>query len=148
MSLSMVSVGTVYSGANADAVQNSVIVPLEESINGVQGMNYMTSSAANGGSATINIYFKQGTDPDIATVNVQNRVSQASSLLPSDVTKNGVTVQKKQSSTILMVLSKSNNSDYDARFLQNYAAINLVPQIKRVNGVGDVIVYGICRNGL
>lgn len=137
-----VSVRTVYSGANADAVQNSVIVPLEESINGVQGMNYMTSSAANGGSATINIYFKQGTDPDIATVNVQNRVSQASSLLPSDVTKNGVTVQKQQSSTILYVLLKSNNSDYDARFLQNYAAINLVPQIKRVNGVGDANVYG------
>ncbi len=137
-----VVVRTVYSGANADAVQNSVIVPLEESINGVQGMNYMTSSAANGGTATVNIYFKQGTDPDIATVNVQNRVSQAASLLPAEVTKNGVTVQKQQSSTILMVLLKSNNSDYDARFLQNYAAINLVPQIKRVNGVGDANVYG------
>ena len=137
-----VRISTSYSGANADAVLKSVIVPLEEQINGVQGMTYMTSSATNGGSASINVYFKQGTDPDMAAVNVQNRVSQASALLPAEVTKNGVTVQKQQSSTILMILLKSNNDDYDAKFLQNYANINILPQIKRVQGVGSAGSFG------
>jgi HAE1 family hydrophobic/amphiphilic exporter-1 len=137
-----VRVNTTYSGASASAVLNSVIVPLEEQINGVQGMTYMTSTSTNGGAATINVYFKQGTDPDIAAVNVQNRVSQASSLLPSEVTKNGVTVQKMQSSTVLMIMLRSKNPDYDDKFLQNYANINILPQIKRVNGVGDANVYG------
>lgn len=137
-----VRVSTTYSGANADAVLNSVIVPLEEQINGVEGMTYMTSSAYNGGSASINVYFKQGIDPDIATVNVQNRVSQASSVLPAEVTRNGVTVEKQQSGNIMMIQIKSENSDYDAKFLQNYAQINIVPQLKRVTGVGGVDVFG------
>ncbi|MGV8830081.1 MAG: efflux RND transporter permease subunit [Breznakibacter sp.] len=137
-----VKVSTNYSGANADAVLNSVIVPLEESINGVEGMTYMTSSATNGGGATITVFFKQGTDPDIATVNVQNRVSQATSLLPSEVTQSGVTVRKQQSSTLLLIAVSSTNADYDGEFLQNYANINILPQIKRVAGVGDAMVYG------
>jgi len=137
-----VKVSTNYSGANADAVLKSVIVPLEEQINGVEGMTYMTSSAANGGSASINVYFKQGINPDMAAVNVQNRVSQASALLPSEVTRNGVTVQKQQSSTVLMIMLKSTNPDYDDKFMQNYVNINILPQIKRVMGVGDASVYG------
>jgi hydrophobic/amphiphilic exporter-1 (mainly G- bacteria), HAE1 family len=137
-----VKVNTTYSGASADAVLKSVIVPLEEQINGVQGMTYMTSTATNGGSASINVFFKQGIDPDIAAVNVQNRVAQASSLLPAEVTKNGVTVQKQQSSTVLMIMLRSKNSSYDDKFIQNYANINIIPQIKRVNGVGDANVYG------
>lgn len=137
-----VRVSTNYSGANADAVLKSVIVPLEEQINGVEGMTYMTSSAVNGGSASINVFFKQGTNPDMAAVNVQNRVSQASALLPSEVTRNGVTVQKQQSSTVLMIMLKSKNPDYDDKFMQNYVNINILPQIKRVMGVGDASVYG------
>jgi len=137
-----VRVSTNYSGANADAVLKSVIVPLEEQINGVEGMTYMTSSAANGGSASINVYFKQGINPDMAAVNVQNRVSQASALLSSEVTRNGVTVQKQQSSTVLMIMLKSKNPDYDDKFMQNYVNINILPQIKRVMGVGDASVYG------
>ena len=137
-----VKVSANYSGANADAVMNSVIVPLEESINGVEGMTYMTSSATNGGGATITVFFKQGIDPDIATVNVQNRVSQATSLLPSEVTQSGVTVRKQQSSTLLLIAVSSTNADFDGEFLQNYANINILPQIKRVAGVGDAMVYG------
>ncbi|ADQ80861.1 transporter, hydrophobe/amphiphile efflux-1 (HAE1) family [Paludibacter propionicigenes WB4] len=137
-----VRVSTNYSGANADAVLKSVIVPLEEQINGVEGMTYMTSSAANGGTASINVFFKQGTNPDMAAVNVQNRVSQAAALLPSEVTRNGVTVQKQQSSTVLMIMLKSKNPDYDDKFMQNYVNINILPQIKRVMGVGDASVYG------
>ncbi|MFV0345036.1 MAG: efflux RND transporter permease subunit [Bacteroidales bacterium] len=137
-----IEVSTSYSGANADAVLNSVIIPLEEQINGVEGMTYMTSEAYNGGSASINVYFKQGVDPDIATVNVQNRVSQASSLLPSEVTQNGVTVRKQLSGMLLMVQLKSTNPEYDAKYLQNYAQINIVPQLQRVSGVGGVNVFG------
>ncbi|HZK68681.1 MAG TPA: efflux RND transporter permease subunit, partial [Paludibacter sp.] len=137
-----VRVSTNYSGASADAVLKSVIVPLEEQINGVEGMTYITSSAANGGSASINVYFKQGINPDMAAVNVQNRVSQASALLPSEVTRNGVTVQKQQSSTVLMIMLKSTNPNYDDKFLQNYTNINILPQVKRVMGVGDATVYG------
>jgi len=137
-----VRVSTNYSGASADAVLKSVIVPLEEQINGVEGMTYITSSAANGGSASINVYFKQGINPDMAAVNVQNRVSQASALLPAEVTRNGVTVQKQQSSTVLMILLKSSNPNYDDKFLQNYTNINILPQVKRVMGVGDASVYG------
>jgi hydrophobic/amphiphilic exporter-1 (mainly G- bacteria), HAE1 family len=137
-----VRVSTTYSGANAEAVMNSVIVPLEEQINGVEGMTYMTSSASNGGSATITVYFKQGTNPDIAAVNVQNRASQATSLLPSEVTKVGVTVRKQQSSTVLMVTIRSDNPNYNDEFVQNFANINILPQIKRVAGVGDASVYG------
>jgi len=137
-----VQVSATYSGANADAVLTSVIVPLEEQINGVEGMTYMTSSAYNGGSASIDVYFEQGIDPDIATVNVQNRVSQASSILPQEVTRSGVTVEKTQSGNILMIRIKSENPDYDAKFLQNYAQINIVPQLKRVTGVGGVNAFG------
>jgi hydrophobic/amphiphilic exporter-1 (mainly G- bacteria), HAE1 family len=137
-----VQVSTAYSGANADAVLNSVIIPLEEQINGVEGMTYMTSYSFNGGGASINVYFKKGINPDMATVNVQNRVSQASALLPAEVTKNGITVKKKQNSNILMILLKSKNPDYDEKFIQNYANINILPRIKRVSGVGDAIFIG------
>ncbi|MCT4615187.1 MAG: efflux RND transporter permease subunit [Marinifilaceae bacterium] len=137
-----VKVSTTYTGANAEAVRNSVIVPLEEQINGVEGMTYITSSANNGGMAEINVFFKQGTDPDIATVNVQNRVSKASSILPAEVTKNGVSVEKVQSGNILMIQLTSTNKEYDKNFLTNYVKINIVPQLKRIYGVGGVTVYG------
>jgi hydrophobic/amphiphilic exporter-1 (mainly G- bacteria), HAE1 family len=132
-----VRVSTTFSGANADVVLKSVIVPLEEQINGVEGMTYMSSTASNGGSAEISVYFEQGTDPDMAAVNVQNRVSKASSLLPSEVTQNGVTVQKQQTGNVLLVMLKSSNPAYDDKFLANYLNINLVPQLKRVKGVGS-----------
>ncbi|MCC8036361.1 MAG: efflux RND transporter permease subunit [Rikenellaceae bacterium] len=137
-----VRVSATYSGADAQTVLNSVVIPLEEQINGVEGMTYITSTSSNSGSATINVYFQQGTDPDIATVNVQNLTSQASSLLPAEVVQTGVVVQKTQTSTLLMIFLYSDNPDYDGRFIQNYANINLLPQIKRVNGVGDAEVYG------
>lgn len=137
-----IRVSASYTGANADVVLNSVIVPLEEQINGVENMTYMTSTASNQGSASINVYFKVGTDPDLAAVNVQNRVSRATSLLPADVTKAGVTVTKRQSSNLLIFALYSDDSTYDQTFIQNYANINLVPQIKRVNGVGDANVFG------
>lgn len=137
-----VQVSTFYSGANADVVMNSVIVPIEEQVNGVEGMTYMTSSASNNGQATITVYFKQGINPDIAAVNVQNLVARATPLLPSEVTSVGVTVRKQQSSTILFLALSSDNPDYDGEFIQNYANINILPQIKRVYGVGDANVYG------
>lgn len=131
-----------YSGASADAVMNSVIIPLEEQINGVEDMTYMTSTASNSGSGTITVYFKQGTDPDMAAVNVQNRVAQASSVLPKEVTEAGVTTQKRQSSTVLMFALMSDNDEYDGEFIQNYADINIIPQLSRISGVGDASVYG------
>lgn len=137
-----VVVSAAYSGANADVVLTSVIVPLEEQINGVEGMTYMTSTAADDGSATITIYFALGTNPDIAAVNVQNRVSKASPLLPAEVTQSGVTTQKQQSSDIMIFSLSSTNKSYDQTFLQNYANINLLPQIKRINGVGDATAFG------
>jgi hydrophobic/amphiphilic exporter-1 (mainly G- bacteria), HAE1 family len=137
-----IRVSANYNGANAQSVLNSVIVPLEESINGVDGMTYMTSSASNGGSASITVYFKQGTNADMAAVNVQNRVSQATSLLPKEVTQTGVTVRKQQSSTILMLNVSTDNPDYNGEFIQNYANINILPQIKRIPGVGDASAYG------
>ncbi len=136
-----VRVSATYSGANAQTVLNSVIVPLEEQINGVEGMTYMTSSASNEGSASIQVFFKQGMDPDMAQVNVQNRVSQASALLPAEVTQAGVTVEKRQTSTVLL-LSLTSDERYDEKFLQNYADINLIPAIKRVNGVGNCEAMG------
>jgi len=136
-----VQVEASYSGANSDVIMNSVIIPLEEAINGVEGMTYMTSSAETG-SASITVYFKQGVNPDMATVNVQNLVNQASSLLPAEVTQTGVTVRKQQTSNILMMAFVSENPDYDAKFLQNYANINIIPQIKRVYGVGNASVFG------
>ena len=137
-----VQVRAMYQGANAQTVLNSVIAPLEDQINGVENMMYMTSNASNNGSGEISIYFKQGTDPDMAAVNVQNRVSMAQGLLPAEVTKVGVTTQKRQTS-MLMVFSIYDESDqYGIEFLENYANINLVPEVKRVNGVGDVMVLG------
>lgn len=137
-----VQVYTAYTGANADVVMNSVIVPLEEQINGVENMTYMTSTASNDGSAVITVYFKLGTDPDLAAVNVQNRVSKATSLLPAEVTKGGVTTSKRQSSMVLIFSMYSENKSFDQTFLQNYANINLLPQIKRISGVGDASVFG------
>jgi HAE1 family hydrophobic/amphiphilic exporter-1 len=137
-----VQVSTSYQGANADVVMNSVIVPLEEQINGVENMTYMTSTASNDGTATITVYFKLGTDPDLAAVNVQNRVSKATSLLPAEVTKAGVTTAKRQSSMVMIFSLYSENKSFDQTFLQNYANINLLPQIKRISGVGDASVFG------
>nr|WP_067057814.1 efflux RND transporter permease subunit [Mucilaginibacter sp. L294] len=137
-----VQVSTSYQGANADVVMNSVIVPLEEQINGVENMTYMTSTASNDGSAAITVYFKLGTNPDLAAVNVQNRVSKATSLLPAEVTKSGVTTSKRQSSMVMIFSLYSANKSFDQTFLQNYANINLLPQIKRIEGVGDASVFG------
>ena len=132
-----IMVRAAYTGANSQTVLNSVLAPLEESINGVEGMTYMTSSATNDGSASITVYFKQGMDPDMCQVNVQNRVSQASALLPAEVTKAGVTVMKRQSSTVILFGLTADDDRYDDKFLTNYANINVVPAIKRVNGVGE-----------
>lgn len=137
-----VQVSANYPGANADVVMNSVVIPLEEQINGVEGMTYMTSTASNNGMADITVYFAKGTDPDIAAVNIQNLVATATPLLPQEVTQNGVTVRKQQSSNIMMIALTSNNPDYNGRFIQNYANINILPQIKRVRGVGNANVYG------
>lgn len=137
-----IRVSTTYSGANAEAVQKSVIVPLEEAINGVENMTYMTSTASNTGSAEITVYFKQGTDPDMAAVNVQNKVSTATSLLPAEVTKVGVTTMKRQSSTLMMFGLYSPKGTYDETFLTNYLTINVKPQIQRISGVGEVNIMG------
>ena len=137
-----VSVRATYQGANAQTVLNSVIAPLEDQINGVENMMYITSNAANNGSAEISIYFKQGTDPDMAAVNVQNRVSMAQGLLPAEVTQVGVTTQKRQTSMLMVFSIYDEKDQYDIEFLENYANINLIPEIKRVNGVGDATVLG------
>ena len=137
-----IRVSTTYSGANAEAVQKSVIVPLEEAINGVENMTYMTSTASNTGSAEITVYFKQGSDPDMAAVNVQNKVSTATSLLPAEVTKVGVSTMKRQSSTLMIFGLCSPKGTYDETFLTNYLSINVKPQIQRISGVGEVNVMG------
>jgi HAE1 family hydrophobic/amphiphilic exporter-1 len=137
-----VQVSASYAGANADVVLKSVVVPLEEQINGVENMTYMTSSATNEGTATISIFFKVGTDPDLAAVNVQNRVSRATSLLPQEVTRAGVTVTKSQSTNLLVFSIYSKVPAYDQTFLQNYAKINIIPQIQRVTGVGEARASG------
>jgi HAE1 family hydrophobic/amphiphilic exporter-1 len=137
-----VVVAASYTGANADVVLKSINVPLEEQINGVENMTYMTSTATNDGSASIRVFFKVGTNPDLAAVNVQNRVSRATSLLPQEVTQAGVTVTKSQSSNLLITSLYSDEKGYDQTFLQNYIKINLIPQIQRVTGVGEVTVFG------
>lgn len=137
-----IRVSTTYSGANAEAVQKSVIVPLEEAINGVENMTYMTSTGSNTGSAEITVYFKQGTDPDMAAVNVQNKVSTATSLLPAEVTKVGVTTMKRQSSMLMIFGLYSPKGTYDETFLTNYLNINVKPQLQRISGVGEVNVMG------
>jgi len=137
-----VQVSASYPGASTDVILKSVITPLEQQINGVEGMTYITSSATNTGTASISVYFDIGTDPDQAAVDVQNRVAAATSLLPQEVTQAGVTVRKQQSSNILIISLSSENKNYDQEFLQNYAAINVIPQLQRVNGVGAASVYG------
>lgn len=137
-----ISVSTSYTGANAATVQKSVIVPLEEAINGVEDMMYMVSSATNTGSANIQVYFRQGTDPDMAMVNVQNRIASAQGLLPSEVTKSGVNVRKRQTSTIKSIALYSPDDSFDDKFINNYLKINIEPQLSRVPGVGEVTVRG------
>ena len=137
-----VRVEATYTGANAEAVMNSVIMPLEESINGVEDMIYITSTATNAGTAEILVYFKQGTDPDMAAVNVQNRVSEAQGLLPSEVTAIGVSTMKRQNSFLQINSLISPNARYNETFLANYLDINVIPQIKRIQGVGDVQLMG------
>lgn len=138
-----ISVMANYQGADAQTVLNSVITPLEESINGVENMTYIQSTATNNGSAMITVYFKQGSDPNMASVNVQNRVSQAQALLPAEVTRAGVTVSKRQTSNVVMYSLTSDGGRYDDEFLTNYNNINVVPLIKRINGVGDVQTPGM-----
>ena len=137
-----VSVEAAYTGANAQTVLNSVIAPLEDQINGVENMMYIQSSASNNGSADISIYFNQGTDPDMAAVNVQNRVSMAQGLLPAEVTKVGVTTQKRQNSMLLIFSLYDAEDKYNIEFIENYAKINLIPEVQRVKGVGDANVMG------
>lgn len=131
-----------YPGASAETVLQSVIIPIEEQVNGVEGMDYITSTASNDGSASIQVIFKQGINPDIAAVNVQNRVSRATPLLPAEVTRSGVTTQKQETSALMFVSFYSTSENYDATFIQNYMNINVVPELKRVNGVGDASVFG------
>ena len=137
-----IMVSTTYYGASAETLQKSVIAPLEEAINGVEDMTYMTSSATNAGSVSITVYFKQGTDPDMAAVNVQNRVSRATGQLPAEVTQVGVTTSKRQTSILQMFSLSSPDESYDENFLSNYISINLKPEILRVSGVGDLMVMG------
>lgn len=137
-----IHVSATYTGASAETVQNSVIIPLEEEINGVENMMYMTSTAANTGSASISVYFKQGTDPDMAAVNVQNRVTQAQGSLPAEVTKIGVTAEKRQNSQLKIMSLYSPDDSFDQNFLSNYLKINIVPRIQRISGVGEVMVMG------
>jgi len=135
-------VSTSYTGANAETVLKSVIAPLEESINGVENMSYMTSTATNNGSGSITVYFKQGTDPDMATINVKNRVSEAEGLLPAEVTKVGVTVEKRQNSMLKILALYSPDDSYDQNFINNYFKINVEPRLSRITGVGNVNVMG------
>lgn len=131
-------VQTFYTGADAQTVMSSVVTPLEESINGVENMTYMTSQATNAGMAMITVYFKQGSDANMAAVNVQNRVSQAQALLPAEVTRVGVTVSKRQTSNVIMYSLTTDDGRYDSKFLTNYNNINVIPLLKRINGVGNI----------
>ncbi len=137
-----VMVSATYTGANAETVQKSVVVPLEEAINGVENMLYMTSASTNTGSGNITVYFKQGTDPDMATINTKNRVSEAEGLLPAEVTKIGVTVEKRQNSMLKIIALYSPDDSYDQTFINNYFKINIEPRLSRVSGVGNVNVMG------
>ena len=137
-----VSVSASYTGANAETVQKSVVVPLEEALNGVENMTYMTSTASNNGSARITVYFRQGTDPDMATVNVQNRLASAQGLLPAEVTRSGVNVRKRQTSNIKQLAVYSPDDSFDRAFLANYMKINIEPCLSRIAGVGEVNVFG------
>jgi len=137
-----VTVSAVYPGANAEVVARAVATPLEEAINGVENMTYMTSTSGNDGSMSINVFFKQGTNPDLASVNVQNRVSRAVSQIPTEVVQAGISTQKQQNSMINVTLVYSTDSAYDEKFLQNYVKINIIPEIQRVPGVGQAQVFG------
>ena len=137
-----VRVSATYTGANAETVVKSVITPIEEQLNGVENMMYMTSTATNTGEASISVYFRQGTDPDMSVVNVQNRIASAQGLLPEEVTKSGITVRKRQSSALKAVSLYSPDDSYDANFLTNYMKINIEPQLSRIAGVGDVNIWG------
>jgi len=137
-----IRVSANYTGADAQTVLNSVVIPLEEQINGVEDMIYMNSTASNSGMASIEVYFKQGTDPDMAAVNVQNRVARANALLPAEVTRAGVITGKRQNNMLMVFSVYSSDGQYDETFLQNYTKINLLPQVQRVNGVGEAMVFG------
>ncbi|MEE0979912.1 MAG: efflux RND transporter permease subunit [Muribaculaceae bacterium] len=137
-----VSVSANYTGANAETVQKSVIVPIEEAINGVEDMLYMVSSATNTGFANIQVYFRQGTDGDMAMVNVQNRLASAQGLLPAEVTKSGINVRKRQTSRIKTLALYSPDGSFDRKFLNNYMKINIEPRLSRVAGVGEVDIKG------
>ncbi|MCM4163978.1 MULTISPECIES: efflux RND transporter permease subunit [unclassified Arenibacter] len=138
-----VQVSANYPGANAQTVLESVIIPIEEQINGVEGMTYITSTASNNGSAQIQVFFEQGVDPDIAAVNVQNRVARANPLLPREVTQSGVITQKQQTSALMFLTVYSENEAYDGTYIQNYLNINVLPRLKRIKGVGDVSIFGL-----
>ncbi len=137
-----VRVSTTYTGANAQTVLNSVIAPLEEQINGAENMDYMVSSASNNGSASIEVHFKQGMDPDMAAVDVQNRVAKAASFLPSEVNQVGVITQKRQTSMLMVIGMFDPEDKYTTQFIDNYMSINILPQIKRVSGVGEAMAFG------
>ena len=137
-----VSISANYGGANAETVLKSVVIPIEEQVNGVENMDYISSSASNSGAANITVYFKQGTNGDIAAVNVQNAVSRANALLPSEVTQAGVTVRKQNSGNLMFLTFFSDNKELDDVFLQNYLNINVIPALKRISGVGDASVFG------
>ena len=137
-----VRISANYTGANAQTVMNSVVIPIEEQVNGVEGMDYISSSAGNNGSASIQIFFKQGIDADIAAVNVQNQVQRAIPLLPSEVTRSGVQVNKQQTSALMFLTFYTSNPNLDEVWLQNYMNINIIPALKRVNGVGDAMAFG------
>ena len=137
-----IRVTTTYTGASAQSVLNSVIAPLEEQINGAENMDYMISSATNDGQAEIQVYFKQGMDPDMAAVDVQNRVAKAQSQLPAEVTQVGVLTQKRQTSMLMVCGVYSPTDTYSQQFIDNYVSINILPQVKRVSGVGDASAFG------
>lgn len=137
-----VRVSATYTGANAETLQKAVVAPLEEAINGVENIYYMTSSATNNGTATISVYFRQGTDPDMAAVNVQNRIASAQGILPAEVIRAGVTVRKSQNSTTKIVALYSPDDRFDQKFLYNYFKINIEPRLARIPGVGDITVFG------
>src|SRR4051794_2541341 len=137
-----VQVTANYPGANAEVVARAVATPIEEAINGVENMTYMTSTSSNDGTMTLNVYFKVGTNPDLAAVNVQSRVSKAVSQIPVEAVQSGISTQKQQNSMIFVPLIYSTDTTYDETFLQNYAKINIVPELQRVPGVGQAQVFG------
>ena len=137
-----VRISAGYMGANAETVQRAVVVPIEEAVNGVENIDYMTSSAANDGTASINVYFRQGTDPDVAAVNVQNRIASAQGVLPAEVIQAGSTVRKSLNGTAKIVALYCPDDRYDQKFLYNYFRINIEPRLARIPGVGDITVFG------